>query len=79
MKKMTAGEIQYNVEQAKEALDKCFEYLGEDTPNFIEADYWLANALAELNEARKPLSALADEEEKELEEREMAKGYEVIL
>lgn len=76
---MTVGEIQYNVEQAREALDKCFEYLGEDKPNFIEADYWLANALAELNEARKPLSALADEEEKELEEREMAKGYEVIL
>ena len=75
---MTAGEIQYNVEQAKEALDKCFEYLGEDKPNFIEADYWLANAIAELNEVRKPLSEMADEEEKELGEREMAKGYEVI-
>ena len=75
---MTAGEIKYNVEQAKEALDKCFEYLGEDKPNFIEADYWLSNALAELNEVRKPLSALSVEEEKELGEREMAKGYEVI-
>ena len=75
---MTAVEIQYKVEQAKEALDECFEYLGEDKPNFIEADYWLTNALAELNEARKPLSDLADAEEKVLGEREMAKGYEVI-
>ena len=75
---MTASEIQYKVEQAKEALDKCFEYLGEDKPNFIEADYWITNALAELNEARKPLSDLADAEEKELGEREMSKGYEVI-
>ena len=75
---MTASEIQYKVEQAKEALDKCFEYLGEDKPNFIEADYWITNALAELNEARKPLSDLADAEEKGLGEREMAKGYEVI-
>ena len=75
---MTAVEIQYKVEQAKEALDKCFEYLGEDKPNFIEADYWLTNALAELNEARKPLSDLADAEEKVLGEREMSKGYEVI-
>ena len=75
---MTAVEIQYKVEQAKEALDKCLEYLGESIPNFIEADYWLTNALAELNEARKPLSDLADAEEKELGEREMSKGYEVI-
>ena len=75
---MTASEIQYKVEQAKEALDKCFEFLGKDKPNFIEADYWLTNALAELNEARKPLSDLADAEEKELGEREMSKGYEVI-
>lgn len=75
---MTASEIQYKVDEAREALDKCFEYLGESIPNFIEADYWLTNALAELNEARKPLSDLADEEEKKLGEREMSKGYDVI-
>lgn len=75
---MTAVEIQYKVEQVKESLDKCFDYLGEDKPNFIEADYWLYDALNELNEIRKPLSDLADAEEEELGEREMAKGYEVI-
>lgn len=75
---MTAVEIQYKVEQAKEALDKCFDYLGESKPNFIEADYWLSNALDELSEVKKPLSNLADAEEKELGEKEMAKGYEVI-
>lgn len=69
--RMTSVEIQYKVEHAKEALEKCFEYLGEGKPNFIEADYWLVNAIAELNEARKPLSDLADAEEKELGEREM--------
>ena len=75
---MTASEIQYKVDKAREALEKCFDFLCETKPNFIEADYWLANALAELNEVRKPLSDLADAEEKELGEREMAKGYEVI-
>lgn len=75
---MTAVEIQYKVEQAKESLDKCFDYLGEDKPNFIDADYWLTNALNELKEIKKPLSDLADEEEQELGEREIAKGYEVI-
>ena len=75
---MTAGEIQYKIEEAKDALDKCFSFLGETSPNFIEADYWLTNALAELNETRKPLSDLADAEEKELGEREMSKGYEVV-
>ena len=75
---MTPVGIQYKIEQAKEALDRCFDYLGETKPNFIEADYWLSNALNELNEIRKPLSDLADAEEKELGEREMAKGYEVI-
>ena len=75
---MTALEIQYKVEQAKEALDKCFDFLGESKPNFIEADYWLRNALDELSEVKKPLTNLADLEEKELGEKEMAKGYEVI-
>ena len=75
---MTISEIQYKVEEAKEALDKCYRYFCYGKPNFIEADYWLTNALAELNEVRKPLSDLADAEEKELGEREMAKGYEVI-
>ena len=75
---MIAVEIQYKLEQAREALEKCFEFLCETKPNFIEADYWLTNALAELNEVRKPLSDLADAEEKSLGEREMAKGYEVI-
>lgn len=75
---MTVLEIQYKVEQAKEHLDKCFEYLGETKPNFIEADYCLSIAIDELNEIRRPLSDLADAEEKELGEREMAKGYEVV-
>ena len=75
---MTAVEIQYKIEQAKESLDKCFDYLGEDEPNFIEADYCLTNALSELSEVKKPLSDLADAEEKELGEKEMANGYEVI-
>ncbi len=75
---MTAVEIQYKVEQAKESLDKCFDYLGEDKPNFIEADYCLSIAIDELNEIKRPLSDLADAEEQELGEREMAKGYEVI-
>ncbi len=75
---MTTVEMQYKIEQAEEALKKCFFYLGEDKPNFIEADYCLANALDELKEMKKPLSDLADAEEKELGEREMAKGYEVV-
>lgn len=75
---MTAVEIQYKIEQAKEALDKCFDYLGESKPNFIEAEYCFSNALNELKEIRRPLAELADEDEKELGEREMAKGYEVI-
>ena len=75
---MAAVEIQYKVDQARDALEKCFDFLGEPKPNFIEADYWLTNALAELNEVRKPLSDLADAEEMELGEREMSKGYEVI-
>ena len=75
---MTSVEIQYKVDQARDALEKCFDFLCETKPNFIEADYWLTNALSELNEARKPLSDLADAEEKELGEREMSKGYEVI-
>lgn len=75
---MTTGEIQYKVEQAKENLEKCFEFLGETKPNFIEADYCLSIAINELNEIRRPLSDLADAEEKELGEREMAKGYEVV-
>ena len=75
---MTAVEIQYKVEQAKESLDKCFDYLGESKPNFIEADCWLTNALNDLKEIKKPLSDLADGEEQELGEREMVKGYEVV-
>ena len=75
---MTTVEMQYKIEQAEEALTKCFFYLGEDKPNFIEADYWLTNALDELKEMKNPLSELADKEEKELGEREMAKGYEVV-
>ena len=75
---MTTVEMQYKIEQAEEALTKCFLYLGEDKPNFIEADYWLTNALDELKEMKKPLSDLADADEKELGEYEMAKGYEVV-
>lgn len=75
---MTAVEIQYKVEQAKEALDKCFDFLGASSPNFIDADYWLCNAMDELKEVKKPLSDLADAEEKEVEKKEMANGYEVI-
>ena len=75
---MTTGEIQYKVEQAKENLEKCFEFLGETKPNFIEADYCLSIAIDELNEIRRPLSDLADAEEKEIGEREMANGYEVV-
>ena len=43
-----------------------------------EADYCLSIAIDELNEIRRPLSDLADAEEKELGEREMARGYEVV-
>ena len=75
---MTTVEMQYKIEQAEEALTKCFFYLGEDKPNFIEADYCLENALSELREIKKPLSDLADAEEKELGEHEMSKGYEVV-
>ena len=75
---MTTSEIQYKVEQAKENLEKCFEFLGETKPNFIEADYCLSIAIDELNEIRRPLSDLADAEEKDLGEREMANGYEVV-
>ena len=75
---MTTVEMQHKIEQAEEALTKCFFYLGEDKPNFIEAEYCLTNALNELKEMKKPLSDLADAEEKELGEREMDKGYEVV-
>ena len=61
---MTDIEIQYKVDKARDALEKCFDFLCETKPNLIEADYWLTNALAELNEVRKPLADLAEAEEK---------------
>ena len=62
---MTVLEIQYKVEHAKEALEKCFGYLGESPPNLFEAEYCLQHAVIELKEAKRPLSDLADKAEQE--------------